>query len=182
LHLSIDNKISYIEPLSPADISGLRKDLKMVYINDIDVRNMDIQNIAKLMRNNMTNLTIGVEDPSLNNTSNDDDDEANKPSPNNASNNNDEVENPSLNNKFKKDVNFDSDIQRKENDSVKNIEYIKVEKNKVYENLETDSVNLPSSSNQNINEKGLLLNYIIFYLHNSFNLLNIKYSRNFLNY
>ena len=127
MHLSIDRKISYVEPLSPADISGLRKDLKMVYINDIDVRDMDIQNIAKVMKNNMTNLTIGVEDTnkSINNTSDDD------------------------------NVNVDDDIQTEEKNPVNNIEYIKLEKNKIYENIETDSVRMPSSSSQNINEKGL---------------------------
>ena len=61
MHLSADGKISYIEPLSPADISGLRKEQKIAYINNVDVRDMARQNVVKLIEENINNLIVGVE-------------------------------------------------------------------------------------------------------------------------
>ena len=150
MHLSADGKISYIEPLSPADISGLRKEQKIAYINNVDVRDMGIQNIAKLIKENMNNLIVGVDDKnqSLNNTFDDNNDD----------------------NDDKDDVDDDDDIQTEDNKSAKVIEYIKVDKNdsKVYENIDNDSDNLPSTSSQNQNQEGLCnykFIYFLFFIH-----------------
>ena len=61
MHLSPNGKIDYIEPLSPADLSGLEKDQKIIYINDVDVRDMARQNVVKLIEENINNLIVGVE-------------------------------------------------------------------------------------------------------------------------
>ena len=61
MHLATDGRISYIEPFSPAELSGLQKDQKLLYVNNVAVKDMSIPEIAKVIRENSRNLIIGVE-------------------------------------------------------------------------------------------------------------------------
>jgi predicted metalloprotease with PDZ domain len=61
LHLNYDGVINYIEPSSPAELAGLHKDQKIVEINDINVRGKTNREIASIIRENMNDLIIGVE-------------------------------------------------------------------------------------------------------------------------
>lgn len=61
LHLNYDGVINYIEPSSPAELAGLRKDQKIVEVNDISVRGKTNREIAFIIKENMNDLVIGVE-------------------------------------------------------------------------------------------------------------------------
>ena len=60
MHLNSDHTISYVEKLSPADIAGIKKDQKLIYINHVYVENMPIYDIVKLIKENINDLTIGL--------------------------------------------------------------------------------------------------------------------------
>jgi predicted metalloprotease with PDZ domain len=61
LHLSTNGTISYIEPMSPAYVAGLKKGAKIIEINDVVVKDMQLQEIAKVIKENINNLLIGVQ-------------------------------------------------------------------------------------------------------------------------
>lgn len=57
--------ISFIEPNSPAERAGLRKDHKIVDVNGVDVREKSNKEIASLIKENEGNLIIGVVDTNI---------------------------------------------------------------------------------------------------------------------
>jgi C-terminal processing protease CtpA/Prc len=58
--LSPNGVISSIEHDSPSEIAGLKKDYRIVEVNGIDVSNMSNREIARLIRENEANLTLGI--------------------------------------------------------------------------------------------------------------------------
>ena len=61
LHLNYDGVINYIEPMSPAAIAGLQKDQKIVEVSGINVRGKTNREIAAIIKENINDLIIGVE-------------------------------------------------------------------------------------------------------------------------
>lgn len=61
LHLNYDGVINFIEPSSPAELAGLRKDQKIVEVNDRNVRGKTNREIAAIIKENISDLVIGVE-------------------------------------------------------------------------------------------------------------------------
>lgn len=57
--------ISAIEPNSPSDRAGLRKDHRIVEVNGANVRDKSNKEIASFIKENEANLTIGVIDTSV---------------------------------------------------------------------------------------------------------------------
>ena len=60
ISLAANGVINSVEPNSPAERAGLKKDNKIVEVNGIDVRNLTNKEIAKAIKENEKNLQIGV--------------------------------------------------------------------------------------------------------------------------
>jgi len=60
ISLTPNGIISAIEPNSPSDRAGLRKDNRIVEVNRIDVRDRSNKDIAKIIKEYESNLEIGV--------------------------------------------------------------------------------------------------------------------------
>lgn len=65
ISLTPNGIISAIEPNSPSDRAGLRKDNRIVEVNGIDVRDRSNKEIAKIIKENEANLVIGVLETNL---------------------------------------------------------------------------------------------------------------------
>jgi C-terminal processing protease CtpA/Prc len=60
ISLAANGVISAVEPNSPADRAGLKKDNKIVEVNGVDVKNKSNKEIAKVIKENEKNLQVGV--------------------------------------------------------------------------------------------------------------------------
>jgi hypothetical protein len=60
ISLTPNGVINAIEPNSPSDKAGLRKDYRIVEVNSIDVRDKSNKEIAKLIKEHENKLVIGV--------------------------------------------------------------------------------------------------------------------------
>ncbi len=60
ISLAANGVINSVEPNSPAEKAGLKKDNKIVEVNGIDVKNLSNKEIAKAIKENEKNLQIGV--------------------------------------------------------------------------------------------------------------------------
>lgn len=65
ISLTPNGIISAIEPNSPSDIAGLRKDNRIVEVNGVNVSDKSNKEIAKIIKENENNLVIGVLDTNL---------------------------------------------------------------------------------------------------------------------
>jgi hypothetical protein len=61
LHLNYDGVINHIETSSPADLGGLHKGQRIVEVNGINVRGKSNREIAAIIKENINDLVIGVE-------------------------------------------------------------------------------------------------------------------------
>ena len=60
ISLTPNGIINAIEPNSPSDRAGLKKNYRIVQVNDIDVSDKSNKEIARLIKENESNLVIGV--------------------------------------------------------------------------------------------------------------------------
>lgn len=60
ISLASNGVINAVEPNSPADRAGLKKDSKIVEVNGVDMKNKTFKEIAKAIKENEKNLQIGV--------------------------------------------------------------------------------------------------------------------------
>ena len=65
ISLTPNGIINAIEPNSPSDLAGLKKDYRIILVNNVDVRDKSNKEIARLIKENEANLVLGIETPLL---------------------------------------------------------------------------------------------------------------------
>jgi C-terminal processing protease CtpA/Prc len=60
ISLTPNGIINAIEPNSPSDLAGLKKDYRIVLVNNVDVRDKSNKEIARLIKENEANLVLGI--------------------------------------------------------------------------------------------------------------------------
>ncbi len=60
ISLTPNGIINAIEPNSPSDLAGLKKDYRIILVNNVDVRDKSNKEIARLIKENEANLVLGI--------------------------------------------------------------------------------------------------------------------------